>query len=524
MSLRASTCMVQRNFEHRKVSLGTCGRSYATACTHEHSCLRCPLLRPDSAQRQRLIDVRDNLLARIKEARTQRWLGEVEGLQISLAGARTKLAQLDHAPPNPEQTRGSRHPPPPTRMKINKSSENKHTFGYHPMLAFCDNTGKFLATELRRGNAGSNTAADHITVCDAALAQIPDAHRHGTPILIRADTAGATKEFLAHIRALRDHAVSSSFSVGWAITERERATISALPTTVWADAIDADGAHRDGAALAEITGMLPARVLAGYPTGTRVIVRRERPHPGAQLDAFEERDGYRYTAFATDTAFGQLAHLDGRHRAHARVEDRIRTAKDTGLNHFPSVISSSIIDHVAELGRYVVDGVGGGEHWWLFSARSNEFHRFAVRRVAAASFAEDVGDAVFAKCAGEGVPELLVVVFESADAVGGGVQALQQRGLGGALTLGWGSGRRRGSVESLDIGAQVGLGVEPGSGDAGFAGEAVEGDGCAGGVHAPQRGDSATAGLLGAALGGCAQVAGVVSRHRGRPSRRARSR
>ncbi len=68
----------------------------------------------------------------------------------------------------------------------------------------------------------------------------------------------------------------------------------------------------------------------------RVIVRRERPHPGAQLDAFEERDGWRYTTFATDTAFGQLAALDARHRAHARVEDRIRTAKDTGLDHFPS--------------------------------------------------------------------------------------------------------------------------------------------------------------------------------------------
>jgi integrase len=86
------------HFEHRKVSLGTCGRSYATACIHEHSCLRCPLLRPDPAQRQRFIDVRDNLLARIEEARTQGWLGEVEGLQISLAGARTKLAQLDQMP------------------------------------------------------------------------------------------------------------------------------------------------------------------------------------------------------------------------------------------------------------------------------------------------------------------------------------------------------------------------------------------------------------------------------------------
>jgi hypothetical protein len=83
------------HFEHRKVSLGTCGRSYATPCIHEHSCVRCPLLRPDPAQRQRLIDIRDNLLARIEEARTQGWLGEVEGLQISLAGARTKLDQLD---------------------------------------------------------------------------------------------------------------------------------------------------------------------------------------------------------------------------------------------------------------------------------------------------------------------------------------------------------------------------------------------------------------------------------------------
>jgi hypothetical protein len=212
----------------------------------------------------------------------------------------------------------------------------KKTFGYHPMLAFCDNTGEFLAATLRRGNAGSNTAADHITVLDAALAQLPDQHRHGTPILIRADTAGCTREFLAHIRDLREDAVSGEFSVGWAIKDKERAAISALPQRVWADAIDADGGHRDGAALAEITGVLPARSLVGYPSGTRVIVRRERPHPGAQLDAFEEADGWRYTAFATDTAAGQLAHLDARHRAHARVEDRIRCAKETGLNHFPS--------------------------------------------------------------------------------------------------------------------------------------------------------------------------------------------
>lgn len=204
------------------------------------------------------------------------------------------------------------------------------------MLAFCDNTGEFLAATLRRGNAGGNTDADHITVLGAALAQIPDAHRHGTSILVRADTAGCNREFLAHIRSRRDDAVSCEFSVGLAIRDKERAAITAIPKTVWADAIDADGGHRDGAALAEITGVLPAAALIGYPAGTRVVVRRERPHPGAQLDVFEERDGWRCTAFATDTRVGQLARLHARHRAHARVEDRIRCAKDTGLDRFPS--------------------------------------------------------------------------------------------------------------------------------------------------------------------------------------------
>lgn len=212
----------------------------------------------------------------------------------------------------------------------------KKTFGYHPMLAFCDNTGEFLAARLRRGNAGANTAADHLVVLDEALAQIPDAHRHGSPVLIRADTAGCTKEFLTHVRELREQLIDTGFSVGWAITERERTAIATIRRIRWADAIDADGGHRDGAGLAEITGVLPATALADYPARTRVIVRRERPHPGAQLDAFEERDGWRYTAFATDTPTGQLAHLDARHRAHARVEDRIRCVKDTGLGHFPS--------------------------------------------------------------------------------------------------------------------------------------------------------------------------------------------
>lgn len=212
----------------------------------------------------------------------------------------------------------------------------KHTFGYHPLLAFCDNSGEFLAGMLRPGNAGANTAADHITVLDAALAQIPDEHRHGAPMLVRADGAGCSKAFLAHVRGLREQAVRTEFSVGWAVTERERKAMGRLPARAWSAAVDADGAHRDGAGVAELTGLLPAGTLADYPPGTRVLIRRERPHPGAQLDAFEERDGWRYQCIATDTATGQLAFLDARHRAHARVEDRIRCGKDTGLGRFPS--------------------------------------------------------------------------------------------------------------------------------------------------------------------------------------------
>ena len=212
----------------------------------------------------------------------------------------------------------------------------KSTFGYHPILAFLDNSGEFLAGLLRPGNAGANTAADHIALLDAALAQLPDRHRHGTPLLVRADGAGCSKAFLGHIRSLRDQAVMTEFTVGWAVTARERDAISRLPARAWTDAIDTDGRPRQGAHVAELTGLLPAWILADYPGGTRVLVRRERPHPGAQLDAFEHRDGWRYQCFATDTSAGQLVFLDARHRAHARVEDRIRTGKDTGLGRFPS--------------------------------------------------------------------------------------------------------------------------------------------------------------------------------------------
>lgn len=108
---------------------------------------------------------------------------------------------------------------------------------------------------------------------------------------------------------------------------------------MWTPATNTDGGVRDGGDVAELTGLLDPTLLAKWSPGMRVIVRRERPHPGAQLSLFEEADGYRYQAFVTNTPKQpgvQLAFLEARHRAHARVEDRIRHAKDSGLRRFPS--------------------------------------------------------------------------------------------------------------------------------------------------------------------------------------------
>jgi hypothetical protein len=211
----------------------------------------------------------------------------------------------------------------------------KGGWGFHPLTAWLDNTGEALAAVLRPGNAGSNTAADHIAVTDLALAQLPDTHRHGVPILVSADGAGATRAWLAHLRAQRATGVDLEFSVGFTMTSTVQAAILALPKQAWTPAINADGSLREGADVAELTGVLGDLTAAGWPAGMRVIVRRERPHPGAQL-SFTDVDGWRFQAFATDTRVGQLAHLEARHRAHARVEDRIRCAKNTGLARLPS--------------------------------------------------------------------------------------------------------------------------------------------------------------------------------------------
>ncbi|MFJ8275644.1 IS1380 family transposase [Streptomyces sp. NPDC094154] len=212
----------------------------------------------------------------------------------------------------------------------------KGGFGFHPLLCFLANTGEALSGRLRPGNAGANTATDHIAVFDQALAQIPDANRHGTDILVRTDSAGSAKAFLAHIRDMRKRGIRTFFSVGYAITEPVRRAIRAMPDRIWHPALDQDGTLRDGAEVAELTGMVD---LDGYPAGTRIIVRRERPHPGAQMSLFDQDEGLRHQVFLTDTPFssgGSAQFLEVRHRGHATVEDRIRCGKTTGFGRFPS--------------------------------------------------------------------------------------------------------------------------------------------------------------------------------------------
>ncbi|MGW6396484.1 IS1380 family transposase [Streptomyces sp. NPDC055103] len=211
----------------------------------------------------------------------------------------------------------------------------KGGFGFHPLMCFLANTGEGMSGRLRPGNAGANTAADHIAVLDDALAQIPDAHRHGTDILIRTDSAGSAKAFLAHVRDVRIRGIHTFFSVGHAVTEPVRRAIRALPEHLWHPALDQDGTLRAGAEVAELTGMVD---LGGYPAGTRIIVRRERPHPGAQLSLFDQDEGLRHQVFLTDTPFtsGSAQFLEVRHRGHATVEDHIRCGKTTGFGRFPS--------------------------------------------------------------------------------------------------------------------------------------------------------------------------------------------
>ncbi|MEW1661151.1 IS1380 family transposase [Streptomyces sp. NPDC093707] len=207
----------------------------------------------------------------------------------------------------------------------------KRTYGHHPLMGFVDHgpggTGEPVAALLRPGNAGSNTAADHITATQLALAQLPKKYRRGRQTLIRTDSAGGTHDFVAWL-ARRGRWLS--YSVGMVITDAIHEHVLKVPASAWTPAVEADGEIRDGAWVAELTG----GVLTGWPKGMRLIVRKERPHPGAQL-RLTDADGMRLTCFATNTSRRPIAELELRHRLRARAEDRIRAARATGLRNLP---------------------------------------------------------------------------------------------------------------------------------------------------------------------------------------------
>lgn len=202
----------------------------------------------------------------------------------------------------------------------------KGGFGFHPLLCYLAETGEPLAGILRPGNAAAHTAADHFEVLQLALAQLPEADL-GREILVRADIGGRTHAFT---QDCRDAGIR--FSVGYEVDARVREAIGELSESAWQSAIDGDGAEREGAQVTELTDRVD---LSSWPEGTRLICRRERPHPGAQLSVFDCEAGYRHTALITDQEGADIAALELRHRRRARVEDAIRTGKETGMRKMP---------------------------------------------------------------------------------------------------------------------------------------------------------------------------------------------
>jgi hypothetical protein len=213
---------------------------------------------------------------------------------------------------------------------ITAHSEKEHAaghykggFGFNPLLVSCGR--EVLAAILRPGNAGANNAGDHLSALELALEQLPQSALDGE-ILARSDSAGASHDFALACRETRIR-----FSLGYAIGAPVREAILAVSENSWEPAINADGTRRDGAWVTELTGQVN---LEAWPQRTRLICRRERPHPGAQL-SFSDVDGHRFQCFITDQDGKDIAALEATHRAHAEVEDRVKALKATGAAHLP---------------------------------------------------------------------------------------------------------------------------------------------------------------------------------------------
>ena len=251
--------------------------------------------------------------------------GLLDAVRVAHARARARFWELHGAPQrltlDVDATLITAH-----SEKENAAGNYKGGYGFHPLQVYLDETREALGGLLRPGNAGSNTADDHVAVLDRALAQIPAEYVETLEILVRADSAGATHGLIDYCRE-----GNMRFSVGYELTEQVRTAILEIPDDAWIPALDQDGSERENGEVCEITDMVD---LSAWPEGCRLIVRRERPHPGAQL-SFTDHDGYRFQAIITDQPDEDIAVLECRHRQHAHVEDRIRDDKDTGLSKFP---------------------------------------------------------------------------------------------------------------------------------------------------------------------------------------------
>jgi hypothetical protein len=224
--------------------------------------------------------------------------------------------------------------------KQDAASTYKHGYGFHPLGAWCDTTGEPLALKLRPGNAGSNDADDHLELLDQAIGSLPLEYQVGHEpgdepglvrhdIVVRADSAGATHGF---VRGLTE--ANIEYSIGHPVDAGVREALLLFQEEDWAEAIESDGTVRDGAQVAELTDLMD---LSTWGEDARLICRRERPHPGAQLSLFDTPEGFRHTCFITNANALDFdaAVLECRHRGHARVEDRVRCWKDCGLQNLP---------------------------------------------------------------------------------------------------------------------------------------------------------------------------------------------
>jgi Transposase DDE domain group 1 len=213
-----------------------------------------------------------------------------------------------------------------TDAKEGAAGTYKGSFGFAPLLAYLDRgpaPGEPLAGLLRPGNAAPGATDDLVELVDLALAQLPAAER---PVLVRSDSAGGSSKLAWH---LRERGIG--FTLGMQIDAHVREAVLAQPEHAWTPAVEPDGPVRPGAEACELTGWID---LHTWPPGTRAICRREDAHPGAQL-RFTDHDGHRFQVFLTDQADPDIARLELRHRQRARVEDRIRAAKATGLANLP---------------------------------------------------------------------------------------------------------------------------------------------------------------------------------------------